>query len=116
MEIACPDFRLPWKDSKASQAGGNVTFLCLHHCNLLNFSKGFNDQVKYLCFQFSYFQTTQAFCISLSSHLTHAFGSLGSYWKKYFSAFSSCSKDRLSSNKSGLKTHIKGNGQNGLSR
>lgn len=73
------------KTAKPIRAGGSVTFLYLHHCNLLlNFSKGFNDQVKYSCFQFSYFQTGQAFCISLSSHLTHTSGSLESYWKKYF--------------------------------
>lgn len=73
------------------------------------FSKGFNDQVKSSCFQFSYFQTSQAFCISLGYHLTYTYGSLEIYWKKYLSSFSSSRKVRLSSKKPGLKPHIKGN-------
>lgn len=78
MEIGFSDFWLPAEDSKASQSR-RVCYvsLCLHHHKLLFlFSKGFNDQVKSSCFQFSCFQTGQAFYISSGYHLTHTYGSL----------------------------------------
>lgn len=111
MEIGCPDFWLPGEDSKASQRR-RVCYisLCLHHYKLLLlFSKGFNDQVRSSCFHSCYFQTTQTLCISLGYPLNHTYGSLEIYWKKYFSSFISSRKIRLSSKKSGLKIHIKGN-------